>query len=131
MAPGSAPVGDAIEDGAGGELFEVATLVGADGAVRIGKAEAGDRGFVWGSHFVPQPEGVGEEPLCVAGVAVGEMHACPALCRAGGQRLALEPGGDDLEFIAGDARPVEIAGGDRDLDLGVEQRRPPQIAARG
>ena len=47
--------------------------------------------------------------------------------RAGDQRLALEPGGDELQLVGGRSRSVEVAGRNLDLDLRLEQRRPPQL----
>ena len=50
--------------------------------------------------------------------------------RAGDQRLALEPGGDELQLVGGRAGPVDVAGRDLDLDLRLEQRRALQVGVR-
>ncbi len=50
--------------------------------------------------------------------------------RAGDQRLALEPGGHPSQLVSGRARTRDVTGGDLDLDLRFEQRRPLQVGVR-
>jgi hypothetical protein len=52
-------------------------------------------------------------------------HQC-----AGRQRLAPEPRRDPLELLGGRAGAVDVALGDLDLNLRVEERRSPQVGVR-
>ena len=113
---------DPVEDRAGRLALQVGALVAAAGVVGVGEAKAGERRFVGGADFVPQPHRFGQGLFCARRIAVGEPHASSGVGGAGDQRFALESGGDEIELVCGRSRPVDVAGRDLDLDLRFEQR---------
>ena len=98
--------------------------------VGLGEAHACERRLVRGADLVPESHRFGEGLFRARRIAVGEPHPSASEGGAGGQRFALEPGGDELQLVGGRSGPADVAGRDLDLDLRLEQRRALQVGVR-
>ena len=121
---------DPPEDGARRSQLQVGQLLAAVGRERVGEAHAGERRLVRRADIVPESRRFREELFRRLGIALGEAYPPSREGRARDERLAVESVGDDLQLVGGRAGSIDLAGRDLDLDLRLEQRRPPQLRVR-
>jgi hypothetical protein len=100
--------------------LQVCLVLAAACAESFGDSHACERRFIGRADFVPQSRSFGKEPFRFRRIALREPHPSLSNGRAGDERLALESGGHELEFLGGRARPVEVPGRELDLDLRLE-----------
>jgi hypothetical protein len=120
---------DPFEDRAGRVVLQSGSVLTAAGAVGLGEANACVRRLVRRADLVPS-HCFGQGPFRARRIAVGEPDPSSGEGGTGHERLALESGGDKLELVGGRSSAIEVAGGDLDLDLRLEQRRALKVAVR-
>ena len=121
---------DSIEEGTRRLQLQRGLPLSTVGCEGLGKALACDRDLIGGADFVPQSHGFGQGPLRGRRIALGQAYASVGEGGACGECLAVESVGDKLQLVGGCAGSIDVAGGDFDLDLRLEQRRSLQLGVR-
>ncbi len=92
---------DSLEDRERRLALEVGPPLAAAGPEGFGEAHACERRFIGRPDLVPESRCFGEEPFPVHRVALREPHPSSSKGGAGDQRLAVESGGNELQFLRG------------------------------
>src|SRR5918999_2538709 len=90
---------DPLEHRTGRLVLQVALVLAAAGAKGFGEAYACDRLLIGRADLVPNSRSFGKQPLPIRRLALCEPHPSSSECRAGDQRLAVEPCGHQLQFL--------------------------------
>ena len=121
---------DPLEDRPGRLELENGVVLAATGAESLCENHSRERRLIGRADLVPQSCGFRATPFRLRRVALREPHASASQGRPGDQRLALKSGGHPLQLVGRGTGSAEIAAGDLDLHLRIEQRRPLQGGVR-
>ena len=97
------------------------------GSMCVRQAHPADRRLVGRANSAPLTDRAFEVGAGPGGVACGQPHLAMREDRRGRQRPALEDCCDARELLGGRSGPLDVPGGDLNLHLRREQRRPAEV----